>query len=217
VESTPYTGARHAFAAAADIAEYPAGWGTLGFGLLDMRGALRAVTPLPLARRHTLALALRARELAGGRDDDPMLLVGGNLADALWHNPDTGPLIDTTSALLPPGVRFFEALRGFEDYPLFTNRAFIADAAYRYPIIIDAGWASTLWLLPALFLRQIDLQLFGAGATTGRTAVTHLAAGASASLQLGFGAAPLALRYQLARRFSDDRALVHLVTLGLGI
>ena len=58
---------------------------------------------------------------------------------------------------------FAEPLRGFEDYPFYVDRIGIGSARYRLPIIIDHGWASTLWVLPALFIQQIDFELFAVG------------------------------------------------------
>ena len=41
------------------------------------------------------------------------------------------------------------------------------------------------------------------------------AAGGSLALRLGFWLLPITVQYQLARRFTDDQALVHLIQLGL--
>ena len=85
-----------------------------------------------------------------------------------------------------------------------------------YPlVIIDRGWASTLWLLPSLFIRQINVDLFAVGASDGYAAGRHSAAGGALTLIAAMWVVPISLRYQIARRFTDDQALVHLIQLGL--
>ena len=116
---------------------------------------------------------------------------------------------------LPPSARFVEPLRGFEDHAFAVDRIAIAEATYRLPFIIDYGWASTLGLLPSLFVRQIDLDLFGVAAAEGRSGARHTAAGGALTLRCAIWVVPIAVQYQLARRFTDDQALVHLVVLGL--
>ena len=56
---------------------------------------------------------------------------------------------------------------------------------------------------------------FAVGASDGTVGGRHSAAGGSLSLQLAFWVIPITLRYQLARRFTDDQALVQLVMIGL--
>ena len=58
---------------------------------------------------------------------------------------------------LPSGVAFVEPLRGYEDHGIRATRALIAGARYRYPFIIDRGYASLLYLFPSVFIRQVDL------------------------------------------------------------
>ncbi len=79
--TAPYTGARRLFAAAGDVAAYPSAWNSAGFGFVDARGQLAAVVPLPLYRRHTLALTARARDLVGVPAGERVLRVGGYFAD----------------------------------------------------------------------------------------------------------------------------------------
>ena len=64
-------------------------------------------------------------------------------------------------------------------------------------------------------MRQIDLDLFGVAATEGRSRASHTAAGGALTLRCAVWAVPLNVQYQLARRFTDDQALVHLVVLGI--
>ena len=109
-----------------------------------------------------------------------------------------------------PGIAFIEPLRGYEDYPIATDRIFIAEADYRYPLIIDRGSASTLWLLPSSFLRQIDFELFGGAATDAHGGPGHAAGGTAVTLAMAMWRIPFELRYQLARRVEDDHALVQI-------
>jgi Tol biopolymer transport system component len=213
--SAPYPGPVRQFAAVGDVAAYPRTWNSAGFGFVDARGELAAVMPLPLYRRHTLALDARARDLAGVPAGERVLLVGGYFGQPLLRRAG---FPETTLGYypgLPAGARFVEPLRGFEDHVFAADRIAIAEATYRLPFIIDYGWASTLWLLPSLFVRQIDLDLFGVAASEGRSRASHTAAGGAVTLRCAVWVVPLSLQYQLARRFTDDQALVHLVVLGL--
>ena len=88
------------------------------------------------------------------------------------------------------------------------------EGTYRLPLIVDRGTASTLGILPAFFLRQFELQLFAVAATTARSGDRHEAVGGALQLRFALWIVPLTLQYQLARRLTDDDALVHLVTLG---
>ncbi|HEY8927186.1 MAG TPA: hypothetical protein VIU64_22540, partial [Polyangia bacterium] len=121
----------------------------------------------------------------------------------------------TTPTLLPSVFSFVESLRGFGDRPQAVNRIFIGDVTYRYPFIIDWGSASTLGILPAFFLSQIDLRLFATGATTGDAGDRHLSVGGSLSASFHL-LADFSLRYQLGRRVTDDHGLVQLVVLSAG-
>jgi hypothetical protein len=147
-----------------------------------------------------------------GADSQPYLLqLGGTLLGTVWQNNPRAA--DLPAPFLPNGQPFFETLRGFEDFPIFTNAAFIGEAQYRYRFIIDKGWASTLWILPALFINQIDLSLFGTVARA--KGLTHEAAGGAFTLRMALWAVPFGVMYQVARRFSDDQGVVHVVALTL--
>jgi hypothetical protein len=215
VEATPYTGTRRLLFLSTDVAAYPAAWSSLGFGLVDARAELAVTTPLPLLRRQTLTLDFRGRELAGADDAMPLLQVGGLPASLLWRYDDQPGHGDLLTPFLPPGVSFFEPLRGFEDYPLATNRIGIAEASYRYRFIIDWGTASSFGLLPAFFLRQIDFNLFGNAAREGWNGALHEAAGGALFLRIAIGPVPLSVMYQIARRRTDDQGLAQLVALTL--
>jgi hypothetical protein len=215
VERTPYGGARRLFAIGTSVGVYPRSWNTAGLGFVDTRTEINGVVPLPLFRRHVLAFGVRGRELVGVQADQGLLVVGGYSSTLLKRSANRPAFPATNPALLPPGLSFIESLRGFEDYPLRTDRVFIADAAYRCPFIIDWGTASTLGLLPAFFVRQLDFELFGAAATDARSDDRHLALGGALTLQLALWQVPFDFQYQVARRTTDDRGLVQLVMLGL--
>jgi hypothetical protein len=70
-------------------------------------------------------------------------------------------------------------------------------------------------VLPAFFLRQLDVELFGAGARDPHAGLNHLALGGALTLQTGIWLLPVYLQYQVARRTTDDRAVTHLLTLGM--
>ena len=123
--------------------------------------------PLPLYRRHLLTLDARARDLAGAPAGERVLRVGRLLLAPLARGADR-PETDCRRLSVPAaGAVFVEPLRGFEDYPFAVDRIAIGSATYRLPFIIDHGWASTLGLLPALFIRQLNLDLFAVAATDG--------------------------------------------------
>jgi hypothetical protein len=212
-EATVYTGTRRELFARGYAAVYPGDWNTAPSGFADLSGTLGGVIPLPGPRRHTLSLFGRARVLAGLGDSEQLLQVGGTAASVLWQHRDREE--NPTRTLSLPPMHLVEALRGFEEHALAVNRIFIADATYRFPLIIDRGTASTLGILPSFFFSQLDLRLFGTGATSSLTGERHLALGGSLTAELSLWIVPLSVQYQLARRMTDDRALVHLVTLGM--
>jgi hypothetical protein len=215
VESTPYSGDRRLLAGSLFAAAFPRQWGTAGFNVFDLRGELDVTLPLPLSRRHTLHLGLRGRDLAGTPESAPILQVGGAAAGFAYHRSDRPSTPDFSSDILPPGISFFEPLRGYEDFAIATDRVAIADASYRYPVIIDWGTASTLGILPAFFLSQLNLELFFAGAVEGRAATTHAAAGAALGVDFAL-LGQWSAQYQFAQRLQDDRARVHSIFFGTG-
>lgn len=217
-EGTPYGGLRRGLRMSARAAFYPEELSTLGERFADLGGDLGVTVPLPLSRRHVLHLDLRGRDLTGLSPGTGLLQVGGEPALISLYRRSSepeGPGYGTE--LLPVGIYFAEPLRGFEDYALAVDRIAIADAAYRYPLILDRGFASVLWLFPSLFFRQVDLEIFGAAALASISdRDLHAAAGGALSLGLAVGLVPVTVRYQLARRLTDDLALVHDVGLGIG-
>ncbi|HYO66521.1 MAG TPA: hypothetical protein VEU33_10590, partial [Archangium sp.] len=116
---------------------------------------------------------------------------------------------------LQPGTSFSEYLRGYEDYALSARSVLIAQARYRYRVIIDYGWTSFFWLLPSFFISQVELEAFGSWARTDMRD-NHRAAGGALYLRTTFGqAVPLSLFYQYARRFDDGLGDLHLVGFAL--
>jgi hypothetical protein len=217
-EITPYQGERRALALALDAAHYPDRFGTQDFTFTDLRAWLHTRLPVPPSARLGFGLDLRGRALAGAPQGSGMLELGGVSAYGQLFRSSTGPdHPDPEPDLARIPQRFSEPLRGYEDLTLLLERVAIAEARLGYPLIIDRGFASSLVLLPAFFVRQLDLDVFASGAwdTRARAADNlHGAAGGSITLRTLFWAAPLAVRYQVARRLADDRAWVHIIGLG---
>ncbi len=213
VETTPYSGIRRALFLLPSVNLLPAAWNTAGATLTDGRMEVVGVVPLPLSRRHTLSLDLVGRDLFGLPAGERWLQVGGGISALAIHRTPNTPVPPEVTIDSLPTVRFLEPLRGYEDYPIATDRIFIASADYRYPIIIDRGVASTAWILPSSFLRQVDLELFGSAATDAHGGPGHVAGGSAVTFEMALWRLPLSLTYQIARRVEDDRALVQILAL----
>jgi hypothetical protein len=214
LEATPYAGARRAAVAVPSLALYPAAWNTADATITDLGLTLIGVSPLPLSRRHTLRLDLRARGLVGLPPGARWLQVGGGVT-ALERSGAVGRVPPAVTIASLPDVRFVEPLRGYEDYPLATDRIFIAELAYRYPLIVDRGSTSTLWVLPSSFFRQATLELFGSAASDARAGDLHAAGGGALTLELALWRLPFSVAYQIARRVEDDHALVQILAVTL--
>lgn len=221
LRTTPYAGAHQGYVASASASHFNEALSSLDVDLTDVGGSLDLVTPLPFSPRHTLFLGLRGRRLYGPDRDNSFLVVGGDtLRSELWsrsNKEEPGSLVLPRSE---PLLTFQEPLRGFENLEFSSDRIAIADLTYRLPVILDVGVSSLAYLLPGLFFRQFTLEIFGAAATDSFANFgehNHLAAGASLALDMAFSLVPLSLRYQLAQRFTDDEAMVHLLTLGAGL
>ena len=177
VETTPYTG-HPAGAVPAPVREPVSGRLEHRPGDADRRqaGGGRRGPAAAVAPPHALARSGRPRPLrpaAGER----WLQVGGGVSALAIHRTPNAPVPPEVTIDSLPTVRFLEPLRGYEDYPIATDRIFIASADYRYPIIIDRGMASTVWILPSSFLRQVDLELFGSAATDAHGGPGHVGGG----------------------------------------
>jgi hypothetical protein len=215
-ESTRMSGARRGYTTSLSASYYPASLGTLSADLADLRGELWLFSPLPLSRRHTLSLRLRARGILSD-EPAPLLELGGSPWVNLYDHPNTSSNNDPYVGLAPKR-RFQETLRGFETSHFSVNQVGIVDLNYRYPIIIDRGTATSFSILPSFFLRQIDLELFASGASDVAKQLRtygHLALGGSVAIKFEWWFLPMSLRYQIAQRFTDAQDLQHLIALGL--
>jgi len=212
VEGTPYTGARRAIVVLGDASYYPEGANEVQWPLTDLRGAITTVMPLPISKRHTFQFAGRVRWLHG--PPTPLLQIGGS-GGMIGRTPRReAPEVDPLD-ILPPSLVLAEPLRGFEDLAIFANGVAVTDATYRYPLIIDWGSASSLYLFPAFFFRQIDLELFGTSAWLLDRRQQLLSTGAALNLRFAWYRLPLSIRGQLARRFLVDERNVAFVSIAL--
>ncbi|MGE3672883.1 MAG: TolB family protein [Polyangiaceae bacterium] len=216
-EATPYAGVRRGLAVDALVSFFPRELSKFAdFSVEDAAAGADVIVPLPLSRRHTLRAGVRGRALVGAPEQLTLLQVGGGSSDLI---PDVlqasgGP--NHSAGVLPPGLRFYEPLRGFEDLAFYTDRVATGELAYRYPVIIDAGNIATFRFLPRFFVRQIDLELFGAGALLPANEQA-IALGASVTLRMAFWRVPFFLRSQLARRLTQDRAWAPYTALGIDL
>ena len=204
-------GANRLFFASIDAAAYPLDWNSAGFGFFDLRGELAAIVPLPLYRRHTLTLDAARRAISPARPTGERLLrVGGYVLQPLARSAGSPEVPRTDYPFLPPGALFVEPLRGFEDYPFAVDR--IGDRQrplpaadhHRLRLGIDAVGAAGA-VHPADRLRPVR----GGGQRRPRRRPAHRR-GRIAVAALPFWILPITIQYQLARRFTDDQALVHL-------
>lgn len=214
-EATRYAGDRRALEASAAAAYYPEAASSFASDIVDLGGALGVTAPLPLGRRHTLSLRLRGRALVSHAETGLLELGGQSIGATFRSNANTSSAPpDYNDSRFPPNLRFVEALRGYEDFPITTDRAGIADVTYRYPLVIDRGAASVLWVLPSTFVRELDVEVFGAGAVD-EAHELHVAAGGALALSLALWRQSFYVIYQVARRVRDDDALVQLVGVGI--
>ena len=211
-ENTRYTGPRRALLVGAQAAYYPEQWSTFMGNITDVGGTLGVTLPVPLGRRHTISAFARGRTLIA-RGETGLLQVGGDGAVGLvWDRSSKMEPLPFDDTRFPPNLRFVESLRGYEDFAITSDNVMLGEIAWKYPLIIDRGVAN-VWFLPAHYLRQIDLELFAAGAITDRTD-KHYDVGGAVTVHLQFLRLPLAVTYQIARRLVDDKALTQFVGIG---
>jgi hypothetical protein len=239
-ESTPYAGYRLALGLNASADYYPAAQSrqndvvalTSQSALSDLLAGIVAIVPPPLSRRHSLRLSATGRILINSQAHN-LLTIGGLAASTtLFSEGVEQPLPGQTSQAssyaptLAPGTPFRQALVGYEDMDTPGMGVAILSALYRYPLIVDYGWASLFYLLPSFFVRQLELQLFGDAAwiTPNGDFLAHApltlrrAAGGAVFLRMTLeGTVALSLFYRFARRFDsrEDEALLHLFGLAL--
>jgi hypothetical protein len=212
-ESTSYGGTQRGVGLSLGAGVYPLAFDDAN-PFADLRAEATAFVPgLPLLLRDNLQLTAIARFLPNAPEG--LLQVGGIQSGTAFEIRE-GPEDSRTLPLrLQTGTVFSEYLRGYEDYALSARSVLIAQARYRYRVIIDYGWTSFLWVLPSFFISQVELEAFGSWARTDLRA-NHRAAGGALYLRTTFGqAAPLSLFYQYARRFDDGLGDLHLVGFAL--
>lgn len=210
-EVTPYTGPRKLLSFSASATGYPRALGST-LDLADLSASLGVAVPLPLSTRHSLQLTVGGRALPGAPTG--ALLVGGDGATGMLINdsqPDEPP---GPSALLPG--RFVQHVRGYEDFGVRAGAAGVGLARYRASIIVDRGFASLLYLLPSLFLRQVDLEAFFSAAVTDQPQARWLRAlgGAVLVRLVVAGMVPVTLGYQVSVRFDAPVPPLHIWAFG---
>jgi hypothetical protein len=216
-EGAPYTGAARKLGAQLTITHFPAALSSLSAATTSVRAGLTGAAPLPGSRRHLVEARAAGHAMVRPAD---VIEVGGSARFTPLVTESSQPTAMAPAVGTPPNLRLLEPLRGYEDLRLTAARVVAGELSWRYPIPIDRGSVTTLWLLPASFVRQIDLDLFAAGALTqltGGATREHLAVGGGLTLRLHVTRLPMALRYQAARRLRDDRAWAQLLGLGLGL
>lgn len=209
-ESTPYAGVRRGLGLSGSASLYPRGLGS-SLDLLDVRAQVSFALPTPPLRRGTVSGALRLRALPGA-PRGALRVGGGGVGGYGLSFPDAPPLAAGPRLDLPRA--FAEGVRGYEDVALFGTSAALGDLRLRLPFPIDRGAASFLWVLPSVFVRQVDVELFGSAAHTDAAPDGPLlAAGAQLALRTAWGqAVPLSLRYQVAvRSLRGAASFLHVV------
>lgn len=206
---TAYGGTQKGLGLALSAGVFPRAFRT-ETALGDVRGQVDSyLGGLPGLGKDNLHLSVIGRFLPGAPEG--LLAVGGISAG--------NPLYLSEKRVDPsiphqflPGIAFSEYLRGYEDFTFRARHVVIGNAAYTYRFIIDYGWASTLYLLPSLFVNQLEVEGFGSWARTDFRD-NHRAAGGAVRLQLTFGQLiPVALYYQVAYRFDqclDEDSINH--------
>jgi hypothetical protein len=210
-ESTSYGGTQRGLGLSASAGVFPrafAGDRTLG----DLRVGLETyLGGLPFTGYDNLQLSAVGRFLPGAPEG--LLEVGGIRSGyTLFTSRDAGGA-DPLPLQYQAGVAFSEYLRGYEDFTISAKQAAIASARYRYRLIINEGWASTLYLGPSFLLKQLEFEGFASWARTDWRS-NHRAAGAAVLLRSTFGQSmPVTLYYQFAHRFDDGLGQLHFVGL----
>jgi hypothetical protein len=193
------------------VAGYPQAFGS-DRDLLDVRGTLAFAVPLPFTQRHSLVASVLGRGLLGAPAG--ALRVGG-VATGLSVFQSHSPLATTLGprGYLPGTLA--ESLRGYDDQTFRTEAVAIAQARYRYSLIIDRGTASILWLFPSFFARQVDLEAFMSAALTWQRQWLRAVGGAATFRFSVMDVFPISLAYQYAWRFDGRADGLHQVFLSL--
>ena len=212
-DATSYGGTQRGLGLTVAAGVYPGAFfreSTMGDVRLGLDGFLGG---LPFTGNDNLRFSAVARYLPGSPSS--LLEVGGISAGQLGYSSRKSTETSRLPLELQPGIAFSEYLRGYEDLTTRARNALIGSATYRYRVPIDYGWASTLWVLPSLFVSDFEVEGFGSLARVDNR--NNLGAvGASASLSLTFGQAiPVSLFYQYAYRFERGLNDLHLVGFGI--
>ena len=210
-ETTPYGGVQRALAFSLDAAGYPRAVGS-SRDMLDLRLGVTAAVPLPVSKRHSLVATLVGRALPGAPEGS--LRIGGvSRGTAYAFAPTSTP--PGPSVFIPGGL--VEGVRGFDDHVVRATAAAIGTVRYRYSFIIDRGFMSTFYLLPSLFFRQVDAEVFGSAALTDNTEASWArSVGGAVFLRVALGGAIAAsLYYQFAWRFDFGLQPLHVVGFAL--
>jgi WD40-like Beta Propeller Repeat len=203
-ETTPYGGVRRGLFLFGESAYFPVG----NFHFGDVGAQVGGWLPLPWYNRDSLFFSLRGRALPGA--PARLLQVGGTARGLFELHPGPDHAQAGPDLAIFPDISFVEPLGGYEDTTLRADGSVIAGLLYQFPLIIDRGWASVLWVLPGLFLRQVDLQAFSNFAWTHDAGWSlHRVAGGAVLLRTTWGGAlAVSFYYQFAWRFDDGlRAL----------
>ncbi|WP_224241454.1 TolB-like translocation protein [Hyalangium gracile] len=197
-ESSTYGGTQRGLGFSLTAGAFPKAFGTDTL-LGDVRAEVETyLGGLPILGRDNLRLSVAGRFLPGAPEG--LLEVGGIASGTPFYQSEESRGLGL-SRQFQPGTTFSEYLRGYEDYTFRARHAVIGNALYRYRFIIDYGWASTLYLLPSVFVNQLEVEGFGSWARTDFKE-NHRAAGGAVRLQLTFGQlVPVGLYYQVAHRF----------------
>ena len=204
-EGTSYGGIKRGLILSAFASAYSRALGS-DLDFQDLGGSISGYLPLPGLLRQSFVLNATGRALVGLPARLRLLSVGGIPSGFFELHPTTPSTGDRgPNILLPGGIGFSEPLRGYEDHSIQAQSAAIFNARWRYPLIIDYGFASTFYLFPSVFFRQLDVEAFGSGAhVDDAERPWHRAVGASARFRMTFGQAlPVTLYYQFAYRFDD--------------
>jgi hypothetical protein len=207
-ESTVYAGLTRGLGVRGSASLYPSGISS--YTVVDLEGGVTLGIPLPLLKRHTLLVDLEGHAVEGAPEGS--LQVGGvprgfDLFTLNGRAGERGP--DT-----PLPRSFVIAVRGYEDFSVRANRAVAGVARYRYPFVIDRGFASIFYLLPSLFFRQVDLDVFGSAAhsdSPNHPWLRAVGAGVALRVLLG-GAIGVSIYYRWAWRL--DARLMPLHSIG---
>jgi len=211
-DSTSYGGLQRGLGISVSGAVYPGAF-ALDSTVGDVRVGLDGFFGGPWSGTDNIQLTAVGRYLPGAPEG--LLEVGGFSAGQVWYSNRKSTETARLPLQLQPGIAFSEYVRGYEDITIRAKNVLIGGATYKYRLVIDHGWASTLWLLPSLFIRNAEMDLFATLARTDNRD-NHGAFGAAMSLQFTIGqAVPFSLFYQFARRYDDGLGDLHLFGVGL--